>query len=434
MPEYLCDTLDNGLRVISVPMPHHHSTEVMIYIGVGSRYETPRKAGVSHFLEHMLFKGTVDFPTGLALERAFEAIGGSANAATDSETTCFHSRVHPNHFAAGIALFASMMQRPLFKDIEMERRVILEEAMGDLNESGGQINSDNIVASLLFPDHPLGQPTVGNRPAIERLSLRQLQNHHAAYYTPQNAVLAVAGPVEHGEVVAAAREHFGGWQGGATRQAKAWTDFSGVARPLRWVRDAGSQVSLQLAFLLPGRDNEHAVNLRVLRRLLGWGGMSRLMLRLREELGLTYAVDAALALYADAGTLAIDLAVTAEHLAEATTAILDIVAELHNSEVGDDELQHILNCYRCDLDYSRDQVDEMVLRYAWGELTGSHRTIANDLADIETVTAAGLRQTARELLTPVNLRGAIVGPYRTQDRKAVEKIISNWQPVSPPDA
>ncbi|MGK2906523.1 MAG: M16 family metallopeptidase [Desulfuromonadales bacterium] len=427
MTEYLCDTLDNGLRVISVPMPHHHSAEVMIYIGVGSRYETARKAGVSHFLEHMLFKGTADFPTGLALERAFESVGGSANAATDSETTCFHSRVHPDHIAAGISLFASMIQRPLFRDMEMERRVILEEAMGDLNESGRQINSDNIVASLLYPDHPLGLPTVGNRPAIERLTLRQLQKHHGTYYTPRNAVLTVAGPVDHEQVVAAAKEHFGRWQGDKAPAPKAWTDFSGTARPLRWVRDAGSQVSLQMAFLLPGRNSEHAVNLRVLRRLLGWGGMSRLMLRLREESGLTYAVDAALALYADAGTLTIDLAVSTENLAKATTAILEIFTELHTIKVDDNELDHILNCYRCDLDYSRDQVDEMALRYTWGELTGSSRTIADDLAGIDTVSAAGLRQTARELLTPTNLRGAIVGPYRTRDRKSVERIISDWQ-------
>jgi predicted Zn-dependent peptidase len=399
----------------------------MIYIGVGSRYETPHKAGASHFLEHMLFKGTEDFPTGLALERAFEAVGGSANAATDCETTCFHSRVHPDHCSEGIALFASMMQRPLFKDIEMERRVILEEAMGDLNETGRQINSDNIVATLLFPDHPLGLPTVGNRSAIERLSLRQLKQHYATYYTPHNAVLAVAGPVDHSEVVSAAEEHFGQWQGCKAPGPKAWTDFSGTDKTLRWVRDAGSQVNLQLAFLLPGRDSEHAVNLRVLRRLLGWGGMSRLMLRLREELGLTYAVDAALALYADAGTLAIDLAVSAENLGKATAAILDIINDLHQNKVGHDELEHILNCYRCDLDYSRDQVDEMALRYSWGELTGSHRTIADDLAGIETVTSEGLLHTARQLFSPDNLRGAIVGPYRTKDRKEVERAIAEWK-------
>jgi predicted Zn-dependent peptidase len=375
----------------------------------------------------MLFKGTKDFPTGLALERAFEAAGGSANAATDSETTCFHSRVHPDYVNEGVALFASMMQRPLFRDMEMERRVILEEAMGDLNENGRQINSDNIIATLLFPKHPLGRPTVGSHPAIQRLTLQQLQQHYVTYYTPRNAVLAVAGPVNHEQVVAAAKEHFGQWQGDEVPAAKIWTDFSGTDKPLRWVRDAGSQVSLQLAFLLPGRDSEHAVNLRVLRRLLGWGGMSRLMLRLREELGLTYAIDAALALYADAGTLAVDLAVSSENLGKATAAILEIFTELHTTEVDDDELSHILNCYRCDLDYSRDQVDEMALRYTWGELTGSHRTIADDLAGIETVTAAGLRRTARELLTPTNLRGAIVGPYRSHDRKSVERVIADWQ-------
>jgi len=426
MSEYSCTTLENGLRVISVPMPHHHSAEILLYVGVGSRDESARKAGASHFLEHMLFKGTHDFPSGLALERAFEAVGGSANAATDSETTCYHSRVHPKHIATGISLFASMMQRPLFKDMEMERRVILEEAMGDLNETGRQINTDNIVASLLFPDHPLGQPTIGNRPAIERLSLNQLKLHHATYYTPANTVLAVAGPVEHREIVTAAKEAFGGWIGGPPPEAKPWQEKQPHKRT-RWVRDAGSQVSMQLAFLLPGRTSEHVVNLRVLRRVLGWGGMSRLMLRLREELGLTYAVDAALALYADGGTLAIELAASTENLTEACAAILEIIDDLRENDISDDELNHVLNCYRCDLDYSRDQVDEMALRYAWGELTGTARTIADDLAGVEKVTPAKLRQTARSLFTPDTLRGAIVGPYRTSDRKAVDAILSNWK-------
>jgi predicted Zn-dependent peptidase len=427
MSEYSCTTLDNGLRVISVPMPHHHSAEILVYVGVGSRNESTRRAGASHFLEHMLFKGTREFPTGLALERAFEAVGGSANAATDSETTCYHSRVHPQHVSTGISLFASMLQRPLFKDMEMERRVILEEAMGDLNETGRQINTDNIVASLLFPDHPLGQPTIGNRPAIERLSLRQLKAHHATYYTPTNTVLAVAGPVEHRAIVTAAEEHFDNWTGETPPQPKPWLETSTPQNRVRWVRDAGSQVSMQLAFLLPGRKSEHAVNLRVLRRVLGWGGMSRLMLRLREELGLTYAVDAALVLYDDAGTLAIELAASPENLAAACAAILEIVDDLRTNDILDDELNHVLNCYRCDLDYSRDQVDEMALRYAWGELTGIARTIADDLAGINKVTPASLRQTAKELFSPEALHGAIVGPYRTRDRKAVETLLTNWR-------
>lgn len=428
MTEYSCDTLENGLRVISVPLPHHHGAEVLVYIGVGSRHEPSGQAGISHFLEHMLFKGTHDYPSGLTLERAFEAVGGSANAATDTETTCFHSRIHPDRLHDGVGLFASMLRRPLFRDLDSERRVILEEALGDFNEAGRQINPDNLVAGLLFPRHPLGRPTVGSRKCVERLTLAQLRRHHARFYVPANAVLAVAGPVDHAAVVAAARTHFADWGGEAAPPPRLWIDTADSGPRLGWVRDNGSQVSLQLAFRLPGRDDPHAVNLRVIRRLLGWGGMSRLMLRLREELALTYAVEAALALYADAGVLAVDLAVSPDNLKPAVEAILDLFGDLVAAEVSADELEHILATYRYDLDYSRDHLEELALRYAWGELTGCRRTIAGDLAELARVTPAALRDTARAFFTPARLYGVVVGPYKAHSRKAVETLVAGWQP------
>ncbi len=428
MTEYFCDTLDNGLRVISVPCPHHHGAEVLVYLGVGSRHEPAGQSGISHFLEHMLFKGTRDYPNGLALERAFEAVGGSANAATDTETTCCHSRIHPAHLHEGIGLFASMLRRPLFNDLEVERRIILEEALSDFNENGRQINPDNLVAGLLFPRHPLGRPTVGSRRSVERLTLTQVQRHHATFYTPANTVLAVAGPVAHDAILAAARAAFADWQGPPPRAPQPWCAPAGGGPKLAWVRDNGSQISLQLAFQLPGRDHPQAVNLRVIRRLLGWGGMSRLMLRLREELALTYAVEAALALYVDAGILAIDLAVTPDNLVSAVEAILGVCGDLTAQEVSADELEHALATYRYDLDYSRDHLEELALRYAWGELTGCRRTITGDLAEISRVTAAGLRQTARTFFTPERLFGAVVGPYHPRSRKAIDALISTWTP------
>jgi predicted Zn-dependent peptidase len=428
MSEYYCDTLENGLRVISVPLPHHHGAEVLVYLGVGSRHEPARQAGISHVLEHMLFKGTADYPNGLALERAFEAVGGSANAATDTETTCFHSRIHPRHLHAGIGLFASMLRRPLFRDLDVERKVIMEEALSDFNEAGRQINPDNLVAGLLFPRHPLGRPTVGFRSCVERLGLTQLQRHHASFYTPANAVLAVAGPVDHAMVVASVREHFADWHGPLAPAPKPWTQQHSDGPKLSWVRDAGSQLSLQLAFRLPGRDSAHAVNLRVIRRLLGWGGMSRLMLRLREELALTYAVEAALALYADAGVLAVDLAVSPDNLVPAVEAILDLFGDLAAQEVSTEELEHALATYRYDLDYSRDHLEELALRYAWGELTGCKRTIAGDLEELANVTAAGLQQTAREFFTRERLHGVVVGPYRARQRRMIEGIVAGWTP------
>ena len=428
MPEYYCDTLENGLRVVSVPMPHHHGAEVLFYLGVGSRHEPSGQAGISHFLEHMLFKGTADYPSGLLLERAFEAVGGSANAATDTETTCFHSRVHPEHLEEGIRLFASMLRRPLFNDLEVERKVILEEALSDFSETGRQINPDNLIAGMLFPNHPLGRPTVGSRACVARLTRQHLHKHHATYYTPGNVVLAVAGPLDHARTLAAARSCFADWHGTAAPAAKPWTTAAARGPRCCWVRDNGSQVSLQLAFLLPGRDSAHAINLRVIRRLLGWGGMSRLMLKLREELALTYAVEAALALYADAGVLAVDLAVSPANLVPAAQAILESFADLVSKTVTEEELGHALATYRYDLDYSRDHLEELALRYAWGELTGCRRTIAGDLADLAGVTPAGLQQTAQEFFRPERLYGAVVGPWPRGSRKAVEALLNSWAP------
>lgn len=429
MSEYFSVTLANGLRVVSVPMPHHHSAEVIAYLGVGSRHESTRRAGASHFLEHMLFKGSADFPTGLELERAFEALGGSANAATDAETTCFHSRFHPEHVPEGIELLASMLRRPLFNGIEIERRIILEEALADLSETGRQINPDNLIAALLFPNHPLGRPTLGTRSSIERLSLAQVQSHYDAFYAPGNTVLTVAGPISPEAVFEAARTSLAEWEGPSPKPARPWQAADQTMGPeVRWVRDAGSQVAMQFAFRLPGRDDEHAVDLRVWRRVLGWGGMSRLMMRLREELGLTYAVDAGLALYADVGLLAVDLAVSPENLTCATEAILEIFSGLTAEHLAEEELEHALRSYRYDLEYSRDQVDEMALRYAWGTITGSMRTIAGDLADLEKVTAEGLQETARRLFVPEQLKAAFVGPYRSADRRAVERRIEAWRP------
>ena len=126
MREYFRDQLTNGLRLITVEMPHLHCAEMACYVQVGGRDESADLAGISHFLEHILFRGSLDFPSSFVLERAFEAIGGAVNAATDVESTCYHSRFHPQHLDEAARLFASLLTRPLFADVELERRIILE--------------------------------------------------------------------------------------------------------------------------------------------------------------------------------------------------------------------------------------------------------------------------------------------------------------------
>lgn len=429
--EYFRDTLPNGLRVITIEMPHLHSAEMMCYLGVGGRHETPETAGISHFLEHMLFRGTTEHPSSLDLEQAFEAIGGTVNAATDPETTCYHSRLHPQQLAAGAALFASMLRRPLFLDLETERRIILEEALEDLNAKGEDVSPDNLTARLLWPGHALSLPTIGTRTTIAGIGLDELQRHHARHYTPAATVIAVAGPIRRPQVVAAIADAFGDWQG---ETAPVWLPvpaYRDAAPETIWVRDSDSQVGLQLAFRLPGRQTTGSVPLRVLRRLLSGGGTSRLMLRLRETLGLTYNVEANLALLADTGVFSVDLAVAPENLVPAVQEVLAIFTDLHRQPVGESELARVVRNFLFDLEFSRDHTDEMAGRYGWGEAVGFLRTVETDRREVQAVTPQELWQAARRHFLPGQLKLAAVGPFRSRDRRQVERLLADWPATLP---
>lgn len=427
MRDYFKETLSNGLRVVTVEMPHLHSVETACYVGVGGRNETAELAGISHFLEHMLFRGTADHPSSLLLEQAFEAIGGAVNAATDTETTCFHSRLHPDRIGEGLALFAGMLRRPLFEELEIERRIVLEEALEDLNEHGEDINPDNLTARMLWPDSPLSLPTIGTRKTLERMDTAHLRHHHATFYTPANTVLVAAGRVRHEEVVAAAQRHFGDWARPTPPQTELWRpgDRSGKAETA-WVKDSDSQVTLQLAFPAPGRRNGPVMALRLLRRILCWGATSRLMLRLRENLGLTYHVETPLSLFEECGCLSVDLAVAPANLTVAVQETLAVLADLSREPLGEEEMERVVRGYLYDLDFSRDHPEDLAMRYGWGELTGYLRTVEEDRREMAAVTAQALRNAARDVFFGGKPRTAVIGPYRKQDRAKVEKLLTEF--------
>ncbi|BCR03492.1 peptidase M16 [Desulfuromonas versatilis] len=426
MNEYFKDNLDNGLRVVSIEMPHLHSAEMACFVNVGGRNEPADLAGISHFLEHIVFRGTREYPSSFQLERAFEAIGGSVNASTDAENTCFHSRLHPGHLGEGAQLFASMLMRPLFSNVDLERKIILEEALEDFNERGEEISPDNLTARLLWPEHPLSQPTIGTRETIARIGSEQLRAHQQRYYTPGNTVIAVAGRIHREAVLQAVQNAFDSWQGGAPPAPRLVSEQPPATPAISWVKDSDSQVNLQLAFRVPGRGDRRCVPLRVLRWVLSWGGTSRLMLRLRENLGLTYNVEANLSLFADCGCFTVDMAVAPENLVRAVEETLVVLEELRQDPVGAEDLAGVIKAYLYDLDFSRDHTDAMTTRYGWGEMAGYLRTIEQDRREVLAVTPQLLLETARELFVPQALKAAIVGPWNTRQRQAVEKALQGF--------
>jgi predicted Zn-dependent peptidase len=418
-------TLANGLRVVCVEMPHLHSAELAIYLKVGGRNDPAGKEGLSHFLEHILFRGTAEFSCSQEIENAFEAIGGTPNASTDADSTCFYSRIHPDHYRRGMEIFASMITRPLLEGVEIEKRIITEEAREDLNEQGEEINTDTIVSRLLWPRHPLGMPTIGTLESIADITRANLETHLLNFYVPSRAVVVVAGPVPGNAVFAAATEVFGEWRGKEPPPALPATKRYDSPQ-IRFVHDSDSQMALQLAFLGLRRKDPRFMSLRLLRRLLAGGGSSRLHLRLREELGIVYSVEAAIGAYEETGCLAIDLSTAPQTLTQAIEVTLEEIVRITHEPVPATELERVRQLYIYDLEYSRDSAYEIGGRYGWGELMGMVHSIEEDQQKAAGVTSGDLLETARTVFTPDNLRLVAVGPWTAGIKKQTRALVQKY--------
>jgi predicted Zn-dependent peptidase len=418
-------TLLNGLRIVCVEMPHLHAAELAVYLKVGGRNDPPARAGLSHFLEHMLFRGTAEFGSSLEIENAFEAIGGAPNAATDAESTCYYSRIHPDHVRRGMEIFTSMLLRPTLSGIEIEKRIITEEAREDLNEQGEEINPDTIASRLLWPRHPLGRPTIGTLESIANITRDDLKSHLQGFYLPGNAVVVVTGPVRSLEVFSAAEEVFGGWQQGAAPKVRPVTGRDASPR-ICCVHDSDSQMNLQLAFLGMPRGDARFTPLRLLRRLLAGGGGSRLYLKLREELGIVYSVESAIGAYDETGCLAVDLSTSPETLIQAIEVTLQELVRIATEPVPDGELERVRQSYIFDLEYSQDSVYEMGGRYGWGELMRTVRSIEEDQQEARNATKWDIRDTARAIFAAGNLRLVAVGPWKKGMKKRVRELVDRY--------
>ncbi len=419
-------TLANGLRIVAVEMPHLHSAEIAFYVKVGGRNDPEGKAGISHFLEHMLFRGTSEHPTTLELETAFESIGGSVNAATDEESTCYFSRVHPDHVPEGVRLFSAMLLRPTLPGLEIEKRIITEEALEDINERGEEINTHNLASRLLWPGHPLGTPTIGYLDTIENFTREDLQAHLTRFYTPRNTVVVIAGNIRTEIAFAACEEHFAAWRGPQAPPASPPANRQTSAQSL-FVEDSDSQVHLQVAFRGFARPDQRIMATRLLRRMLCGSGCSRLNLNLREKLGIVYSVDASISAYEETGSFAIELSTAPENLSLAVSEVLRETMRMAREPAAPDEISRVKTGYYYDLDYSRDSSYEMQVRYGWGELMGLVRSIEADHAEAATIDGETIRAAAAALFSPHNLNLVAVGPWKAAARREIEKVVADYE-------
>ena len=414
--------LPNGLRVLTVPAPVLHSAMIALYVRAGSRHEAAGVNGVSHFLEHLFFRGSKAFPDTVAMNAAVEAAGGNLNGITARDHGCYYTPIHPDELATGLAILGDMIRRPLLREMDVEREIILEEILDEVDGDGRDIDADNLSKRLAFGAHPLGFKIAGTPDIIRSLDDDAVRAHHRRFYTGANLVLCVAGPVHEPQVADLAAEHFGALPRGRISVDKPPPPWPDGPR-LEHVDHDDAQSELCLNFPCPPEHHpDYPVHL-VIRSILDDGLSSRLPFEVVERRGLAYSLHAGIDSFADAGMFAVDGACAPRKLPRVVSEILRVLGELSARAVPEEELSRVQKRHRMTLAFSLDSAAELAGWYGSGEVLHAPEGFEERCRRVERVSPADVLRVARAAFTRRNLVAVFVGPSTVRGRRALERAV-----------
>jgi predicted Zn-dependent peptidase len=406
---YQKTTLDNGLRVLTSTMPHTHSVCIAIFVGIGSRYESDSLAGISHFIEHILFRGTAKRPLARDISEAIEGVGGILNGATDKELTFYWCKVTRDHFKDAAEVLADMLLNSKFDagDIEKERQVIVEEINMCKDSPSQEVGL--LIDEVMWPGHPLGRDIAGTKNSVTGISRQMLLDFLNTRYTPANTVITVTGNIETQEVTDVAGRLLGGWKNSSP--LSGYLPYRNVpAERLRIEKRDTEQAHLCLS--LPGISLVHPrrFHLDILNVLLGEGMSSRLFSEIRDKLGLAYSISSYVEHFLDTGSLTVTASVEPNNLNKTVTAILEQMEQL-KANIPEAEMKKAREISKGRL-LLRMEDSRNVAGWLGGQemLTGSILTLDDVIAIIDSITVDQVQDIARELISTANTRLAVVGP------------------------
>lgn len=402
----------NGLRVLTLELPHLNSLRFDLYLRAGSRWETRETNGLAHLTEHMLFNGTAAYPTAVQLALAAADIGGAMNGEVGQELTNYSLWTRPRYLEQGMAIFASMLTEPVFDpdELEVEKKIVLAEIAEQPNTP--------TLDELLWPRHPLSYPVPGRRAQVAGFRREDIVWHYRAYYKPDNMVLVVAGPVAHADVARLVERHFAGLTGRFQRNCDPAPPVR--RRPaLRFntLRDVQTY-TIALAYPMFPRTPAERAAFWLLNTVLGTSDTARLFLRVREELGLVYTIDSHTALWSDAGVLEIECKAARPKLRRALRQVLKEVDELRRKPVGADELKRAKEWRIASLESLMDDPEGLARRFAAGALFDDPLPLTTLIDLTAAVTPADLLAVARQAFNTPGPCLLIQGPELKPDVRA----------------
>jgi predicted Zn-dependent peptidase len=404
-------------------MPHTRSVCISIFIGTGSRYESSVEAGISHFVEHLLFKGTEKRPTSREISTAVESIGGILNGGTDKELTVYWAKVPQHHFSLALDVLTDLLLHPKFdpEAIEKERQVIIEEI--NMSRDVPSQRANMLVDELIWPDHPLGRDIAGTRESVKGISRDGMLNYLKRQYHPDNTVVSIAGNVQYPKMISAISQMLGNWTGEQPKSGYMAYEPRHVQR-LKIEKRKTEQAHLCLA--LPGLPLLHPqrFTLDLLNAILGEGMSSRLFTEIRERLGLAYSIHSYVEHYLDSGAVTVYAGVEPKKMKTAIKAILEQFQKLKTT-VPEPELTKAKEFAKGRL-LLRLEDSRNVAGWLGGQEILTKRILSPDqlIAIIEAITAEELKELAQKLIIDTDLRLAVVGPVAKEE--PLEKLLVLW--------
>lgn len=415
--------LANGLRVITAELPTAPSATATLVVGVGARDEPPELSGVSHFLEHLVFKGTRKRPSAQAVTRTIDAVGGYLNAWTSKELTAFWAKTAARHFPLALDVVADLVLNPLLDPEETVReRGVIDAERRDYHDNPHALVGLQLE-SLLYQGSPLGREVIGEQATILAMTADKLREHRDRWYGPTNAALCAAGRISHEEVVRLAEEMLGDWRAEPERPRREPPILNGETRVALASRLKDAQAQIALALPCGSLRDPDRYVFDVMAAVLGGGMSSRLFTEVRERRGLAYSVHASMHLHSDAGALTVRAGVGPDKAEEALRVILGELERISREPVPADEFEKAKGYL---IGHTLLALEDSAAVAPWlgrqEMLLGYIRTLDEIQAAIDAVTPEQVLEMARRYLRPERARLSVVGPF--EDAARFEALIA----------